>query len=150
LRVASLKICYNIYIMKNTNILNILIVVVVVVGAVWYTTSHKPVAPTPQNTEVDGSASAPIGKIKADVFSGTLEEVNVGCFADAECYITVDGKHVTAIMGWSQEIVGSVIGVDGFGDLTNYLGQEVEVYAQVKEDGTYTLYGSEGFYIRLK
>ncbi len=88
-------------------------------------------------------------KIKADVFSGTLEQVDTGCFADGECFVTVDGKHVTAIMGWSQETVGAVQGVEGFGDLESHIGEAVEVYAQVKEDGSYTLYGSEGFYIKL-
>lgn len=82
-------------------------------------------------------------------FSGTLEAVNTGCFADGECFITVDGKHVTAIMGWSQETVGSVIGVQGFGDLEAYLGKRVEVSAQDLGDGKYTLYGNESYYIKV-
>ncbi len=89
------------------------------------------------------------GKIKADVFTGILEKVDTGCFADGECYLVVDGKHVTALMGWSRDTVGSVIGVEGFGDLESHIGEKVEVYAQVNPDGTYTLYGSEGFYIKL-
>ena len=89
-------------------------------------------------------------KLKADTFSGTLEEVNTGCFADAECYVVVDGKHVTVLMGWSRDTVGSVLGLDGIGDLETHIGEEVEVYAQDKSDGTYTLYGSEGFYVKLK
>ncbi len=60
----------------------------------------------------------------------------------------VDGKHVTALLGWSRETVGSVQGVEGFGDLESYIGDNVEVYAQVRGEGTYTLYGSEGFYIK--
>lgn len=88
------------------------------------------------------------GKLKADTFTGTLEEVNTGCFADGECYVTVDGKHVTVLMGWSQDLVGSVIGAPSIGDLENYVGTEVEVYAQVNPDNTYTLYGSEGFYVK--
>jgi hypothetical protein len=89
------------------------------------------------------------GKLKADVFSGKLEEVNTGCFADGECYVVVDGKHVTAIMGRSQEVVGKILGLEGFGDLEKYIGKNVEVYAQVNPDNTYTLYGSEGFYVKL-
>jgi hypothetical protein len=89
------------------------------------------------------------GKLKADVFTGTLEEVNTGCFADGECYVVVGGKHVTAIMGWSQETVGTIQGVEGFGDLEGYIGRMVEVYAQDLQDETFTLYGSEGFYIKL-
>jgi hypothetical protein len=91
----------------------------------------------------------PIGKLKVANFSGTLEKVDTGCFADGECYVVVDGKHITVLMGWSQAVVGSVQGVESLGDLEQYAGKiPVEVYAQDKGDGTYTLYGSEGFYIR--
>lgn len=108
-------------------------------------------APPPQTGRVaDPSVPAPVsGKLKAATFTGTLEEVNTGCFADGECFVTVDGKHVTALMGWSRDTVGSVQGVESFGDLESYIGKTVEVYAQDLSDGTYTLYGSEGFYIRV-
>lgn len=92
---------------------------------------------------------APSLKLKADTFTGTLEKVDTGCFADGECFIEVDGKHVTVLFGWNQEEVGSVLGVEGFGDLENYVGKEVEVYAQDKTDGKYTLYGSSGFYVKV-
>ncbi len=91
----------------------------------------------------------PEGKLKVANFSGKLEKVNVGCFVDAECYVVVDGKHVTAILGWRQEVVGTIQGVEGFGDLEQHIGEEVEVYAKDVGDGTYSLYGSEGFYIKL-
>ncbi len=104
---------------------------------------------TERRSSPTGNTPAPVGKIKADMFTGTLEAVDTGCFADGECYVEVDGKHVTAIMGWSQETVGTVQGVESFGDLEKYVGKKVEVYAHVREDGTYTLYGSEGFYIKL-
>jgi len=112
---------------------------------------HSVVATSTSIEQDEGSDNEELleGKIKADTFTGRLEEVNTGCFADGECYVVVDGNHVTTIMGWSQETVGSVQGVEGFGDLENYIGTEVEVYAQVNPDGTYTLYGSEGFYLEL-
>jgi hypothetical protein len=83
------------------------------------------------------------------VFRGKLQEVNLGCFVDGECYVVVDGKHVTSVIGWSQEITGSVIGVDGFSDLEAHIGKDVEVFAR-KVSGTenYTLYGSADFYIK--
>jgi hypothetical protein len=89
------------------------------------------------------------GKLKADVFTGTLEEVNTGCFADGECYVVIDGKHVTVLRGWSTETVGKILGVEGFGDLESHIGEMIEVYAQQLPDDTFTLYGSEGFYIKL-
>jgi hypothetical protein len=89
------------------------------------------------------------GKIKADMFIGKLEKVDTGCFADGECYVEVNGKHVTVLMGWSRDTVGSVQGVPDFGALEGYIGKQVEVYAQEKVDGTYTLYGSEGFYVKV-
>lgn len=108
------------------------------------------------NPEVSDSNNAsstnevkPVGKLKADTFIGILQRVDTGCFADGECFVEVDGKHITTIMGWSRDVVGSVIGVDGFGDLENHIGKKVEVYAQDNGDGTYTLYGSEGFYVKL-
>lgn len=98
-----------------------------------------PATETPVTTE----------KIKADMFTGTLEEVNTGCFADGECYVTVDGKHVTIIMGWSQETVGSIIGAPSIGDLESVVGKKVEVYARDNADGTYSLYGDAGFYVKV-
>lgn len=139
--------------MKNKNILNIIIVLAVVVWAVWYTTSQKPVVPEQDSGRIGSPIQdevSPNGKLKAEVFSGRLEEVNEGCFADAECYVVVSGKHVTVIMGWSRETVGQVLGVETFADLNAHIGEEMEVYAQDKGDGTYTLYGSEGFYVKLK
>ena len=83
-------------------------------------------------------------------FSGILEDVNTGCFADGECYVSVSGVHVTTLLGRRQEVVGRVIGVPGFGDLENFIGEQVEVNAKKLADGTYTLYGNEGFYIKLR
>lgn len=88
--------------------------------------------------------------LKTEKFSGKLEEVNVGCFVDGECYVVVDKRHVTVIMGWSQEIVGAIIGAPSIGDLEAHKGEEIEVYAQKKSDGTYTLYGSDDFYVKVK
>jgi hypothetical protein len=79
-------------------------------------------------------------------FEGELEEVNTGCYADAECYVVVDGKHVTTLMGWSRDTVGVV----DFDALSAAIGQTVEVYAAEKSDGTYTLYGNTAYYVRVK
>lgn len=101
------------------------------------------------NNSTSTTEEKPAGKLKADTFTGILQRVDTGCFADGECFVEVDGKHITTTIGWSRGVVGSVIGVDGFGDLENHIGKKVEVYAQDNGDGTYTLYGSEGFYVKL-
>lgn len=124
-------------------------VIILIGGAYWH--SNKTVVEEggrrvpAENIVVDESN----GKLKAAVFHGKLEEVNVGCFADGECYVVVGGKHVTTTLGWRQEVVGTVEGVEGFGDLEQHIGEEMEVYAQDKGDGAYTLYGSAGFYVKL-
>ncbi len=88
-------------------------------------------------------------KLKVRNFSGKLEEVNTGCFSDGECYVVVDGKHITTTMGWSRETVGSIIGAPSIGDMEAMIGSNVEVYARDNSDGTYSLYGSEGFYVKV-
>lgn len=139
--------------MNTKNIAIIIVAIAVFGGAYWYASSRKVEAPVTEDgarMESPGVGEENSGKLKADTFSGKLEEVNTGCYADGECYVVVGGKHVTVIMGWSQETVGSVQGVPSFGDLESHIGEEVEVYAQDKSDGMYTLYGSEGFYVKLK
>lgn len=91
----------------------------------------------------------PEANLKTAKFSGKLEQVNVGCFVDGECYVVVDGKHVTTTLGWRQEVVGSVQGVESIGELEGFIGGDMEVYAQDKGDGTYTLYGSPNFYVKF-
>lgn len=139
----------------NTKIIVGVVIALVVLGAgYWYVSQMpSPAAGVQEESRLAGSPEAgeqgPAGeKIGADVFTGPLEEVNEGCYADGECYIVVDGRHVTVIMGWSQEIVGTLQGVDSFGDLNAHIGENVQVYA-AKNGDKYTLYGSEGFYVKL-
>ena len=98
--------------------------------------------------EVDALSYTPQVQ-KPGSFRGMLEEVNVGCFVDGECYVVVDEVKVTVVRGWSSDTVGKVIGVDGFGDLESFIGEEVEVYANDTPQGTKTLYGSEDYYVKL-
>lgn len=109
------------------------------------TTDTNRVDPT-YSTSTDGKQAPPQNPVS---FSGTLEEVNIGCFADGECYIMVDGKHVTTLWGWTNEIVGSVKGVEGFGDLEQHIGKTVKVYANETDPGNFTLYGSADYYVEL-
>lgn len=145
--------------MKNTTLIYILVGVVLLLGLffILYSQSYSNLKESSSditvNEEVEGeiTKTPPLttGKLKADTFKGKLEEVNTGCFADGECFVAVNGKHITTLLGRKSGEVGSVVGVEGFGDLENFIGEEVEVYAQDLSDGTFTLYGSEGFYIKL-
>lgn len=142
--------------MKNTTLIYILVGVVVLIGLLYIFNSKSDSNPetlngndvTNEEVGVDATTSSD-GKLKADTFKGKLEQVNIGCFADGECFVVVDGKHITTLVGRKGGEVGGVVGVEGFGDLENFIGEEVEVYAQDLSDGTFTLYGSEGFYIKL-
>lgn len=153
----------------NTKTLSVAAIVaaIIIIGSVVYRTQidkpqPQPPAPTtsPQSdihetgrlVRPNPDAEIPESELKPVSFSGKLEEVHPGCFVDGECYAVVDGKHVTAILGWTGGKVGAVLGggENGFGDLEKYIGKEVQVYAHEKGDGTYTLYGSEGFYIKVK
>lgn len=110
---------------------------------------NEPVQKTEPVDVTTETPSPTTDKLKADTFKGKLEEVNIGCFADGECFVVVDGKHITTLVGRKNGEVGGVVGVEGFGDLENFIGEEVEVYAQDLSNGTFTLYGSTGFYIKL-
>lgn len=87
--------------------------------------------------------------VGSEKFSGVLQEVNTGCFADGECYVVIGGKHITVLMGWTNATVGSVLGVEGFGDLEYFIGEQMSVYAGKKSDGTYTLYQNADYRVTL-
>lgn len=131
-------------------ILPIVIVAALIVGGIfWYYSANQ--SELPDGGRIASStAQASDGKLKVANFSGKLEKVDTGCFADGECYVMVDGKHVTTLRGWSRDTVGSIQGVDSIGDLEDHIGETVDVYAKDNGDGTYTLYGSEGFYVKVK
>ncbi len=135
--------------MNTKNILITVFALIVMVIGLWYVKSKeaKEVLNDERIMIPEGNTEDESNGVK---FSGKLEEVNTGCFADGECYVVVDGKHVTTTMGWTQGTLGSIKGVEGFGDLESLIGQDIEVYAKDKGDGTYTLYGSSNFYVEVK
>lgn len=91
----------------------------------------------------------PNSSVNEEKFTGKISEVNVGCFADGECYAVVGGKHVTLTVGRKQEVLGSIVGADSIGDLEQYIGETATVYAAVNKDGTYTLYGDSAYYLSV-
>ncbi len=85
----------------------------------------------------------------AEIFEGTVTAYSTACFSDGECSITVDGKKVVTTVGWSQMIVGRVIGVPDFGSIESKVGSHAKVYAKKVSNG-YTLYGNANYYIVLE
>lgn len=85
----------------------------------------------------------------AETFEGTITAYSTACFADGECSITVDGKKVITTIGWSQQIVGKVLGIPDFGSIEQKVGSRAKVYAKKVSDG-YTLYGSESYYVQVQ
>jgi len=124
----------------NTKTLSIVLILFALVAGAVYVVMQK-TSPSPAPSEVSGEE-----KLKVGNFEGTIEEVNTGCYADGECYVVVDGKHITTLMGWSRDTVGTA----DLDALYANIGKTAEVYAKDNGDGTYTLYGSEGFYVRVK
>ena len=143
--------------------------VIFIVGGVYLLSARSAMAPIAtvrsadststvehDNSRVENATSTPIpakpvGKLKAVNFMGTLQEVNTGCYSDGECYVVVDGKHVTVTIGRDRDVVGMILDGDtesSIGELEKHTGETVEVYAQDKGDGTFSLYGSDGFFVR--
>ncbi len=107
--------------------------------------------PLSNNNLIDRDSVEPVVALYQDIvpegaepvtFRGVFQEYGTGCFADGECYAIVDDKHITTILGWTQEVVGS------FENPDIPIGTQVEVYALPTESGKYTLYGSQDFYIK--
>lgn len=124
----------------NTKTLSIVLILLALVAGAIYAVAQK-TSPAPAPSEVSGEE-----KLKVGNFEGAIEEVNTGCYADGECFVVVGGKHVTTLMGWSRDTVGAA----DLDALHANIGKTAEVYAKDNGDGTYTLYGSEGFYVRVK
>lgn len=95
-----------------------------------------------------------INETKADSkevrFSGKVEAYNTGCYVDAVCSVTIDGKKVITTIGWAGGPVGKLKGVQSLDDIKDKIGATADVYAMKNKNGEYTLYGSENYYIEIK
>lgn len=78
------------------------------------------------------------------IFSGIVEEVDTGCYADGVCFMTVDGQKVVFGLGWSRSEWGEVEPVE---PIMDYVGKRVLVYCKRHEDDC-RLEGSADYYIR--
>jgi hypothetical protein len=77
-------------------------------------------------------------------FTGVVDSIDTGCYADGECSMQVDGKKVVWLRGWSRATWGSVQQPPDVGE---YVGKRVEVWCKVENDYC-TLEGNAGYFIR--
>lgn len=75
-------------------------------------------------------------------FSGKVEAIDNGCFADGVCSVTVAGTTIVTMVGWSRDTWGSR-------PPELEVGDAVEVHCRRSEAGC-TLNGSADYYIRNK
>ena len=73
-------------------------------------------------------------------FSGKVEAVDDGCFADGTCSVTVDGVLVVTLTGWSRDTWGQR-------DTELQVGERVDVACRPTLEGC-TLNGNAGYYVR--
>lgn len=87
-------------------------------------------------------ATTPSDGLPADTqrFSGTVQAVDDGCFADATCSVTVDGILVVTLTGWSRDTWGKR-------DDNLQVGERVQVACHKTLEGC-TLNGDAGYYVR--
>ena len=85
-------------------------------------------------------------KYEGERFRGNVEAVDLGCWADAICTLTVSGKKVTFGRGWSGGPWGELVGFDPSDPST--IGRAVEVFADRYDEASYTLEGDDAYYVR--
>ncbi len=88
-----------------------------------------------------------------ETFSGTITAVDTGCFYDAVCSVTVDGKKIVLVKGGrglpADTVVGKLIGVASIGDLEKKIGEHANVYAGVTGEKEYSIYGNAKYYVEV-
>lgn len=125
------------------------LLIVVVIGLITFMfTNNKTEAPTnlgnqePLEFPIQEQGAVMPAEQNPEIFTGSYDNYKTDCFFDATCSAIIGGKEVITILGWSREISGT------FEDPDLPFGTQLEVYANKIDDMTYTLYGSEDYYIR--
>ena len=94
----------------------------------------------PGTTGVAEDAHAPAAA-GVTAFAGEVEAIDNGCFADGTCSVTVAGRTIVTMRGWSQATWGTR-------DPDLAVGDAVEVRCRDGGDGACTLEGDAGLYVR--
>lgn len=83
------------------------------------------------------TAAAAAGDLR---FAGVIEAVNDGCLADGVCSLTIGGREVVTMVGWSRDTWGQV-------EAEKKLGTPVQVWCRKTAAGC-ELRGNAGYYVR--
>jgi len=73
-------------------------------------------------------------------FAGRIEAINDGCLADGVCSLTIDGREVVTMVGWSRDTWGQV-------EVEKRLGIPVQVWCRRTATGC-ELRGNAGYFVR--
>lgn len=115
-------------------------------GFIVYSRSRtQPLATTPTSTPNVKRVS----ESKTLKLTGKITAINNGCQVDGICSITIGGKEIITNKGdgETQELHGNIIGSEKYSD-SEKIGKTVEVYAQIINEKTLTLYGSPDYFIK--
>lgn len=122
-----------------------IIVAVLAIAVITTFVTQQRNSKQPQGKLVTGSDT--------ETFSGTITAVDTGCFYDAVCSVSVDGKKVILVKGgrgMSPDIqVGKLMGVESIGDLEGKIGAHANVFATTTSEGDYSLYGNNLYYVEV-
>ncbi len=134
---------------KNTYIT--LAVILLALIALVFVQKKNSVAPT--TSENATTTQKLVTGTDQETFSGTITAVDTGCFSDATCSVTVDGKKIVLVTGGrgvSPDVkVGKLLGVNSVGDLEQKIGAHANVFATTTPDGNYSIYGNENYYVEV-
>lgn len=134
---------------QNKYILIGVVVAIAIVAFIWVQRSGTKPVENNNTGDVQGEAT----DSGAKTFSGTVSAVDTGCFADAVCSVTIDGKKIILVQGGRglppDTVVGKLIGVDSIGDLEGKMGAFANVYAGLTPEGDYTLYGNSNYFVEI-
>ncbi len=118
------------------------------------TNSPAPTASSEINTNNDPTITIVGNEAK---ITGIITDVNHGCWVDASCSIQLNNKIWIGYDSGSTPLMlsdnpparGTINGGDFSKDKSQYIGKRVEAYVATTPDGSFTLYGSSKYYIKI-
>ena len=124
----------------------IVALILLAIGLTMLETSRRMSMENPMIETPNGETSP---EMEAVVFTGTVTEIDPGCYADGICKILIDGTiWVEFGRGWYQGPAGSFIGFDDIA-VTQDKQVEISAWPDTREGIDYTILGDSSLYIKL-